>query len=63
MDLSKLSEINELVTLNTLRKPKIVIDPKGDYYLNSKKNNNSTNELSADIIIDSTQWKIPKEQQ
>ena len=62
MNLSKLSEINELVTLNTLRKPKIVIDPKADYSLNFNKNNNE-NEFSTDIVIDSTEWKIPQEQQ
>ena len=62
MNLAKLSKINELVALNTLRKPKIVINPKANYSL-SFSENNSENEFSADIIIDSVQWKIPQEQQ
>lgn len=56
------NKLSELVSLTSLRKPKIVLDPDGEYYLKSKKLGNGE-DLNANIICDKSRWKIPEHMQ
>lgn len=57
------SKLSELVSLSSLRKPKIVLNPKEEYYIKFKRGMGNAEDLTANIICDKTEWKIPEEVQ
>jgi len=57
------SKLSELVSLSTLRKPKIVLDPEEEYYIKSKRGHREDDDFNANIICDKSKWEIPEEVQ
>lgn len=55
------NKISDLVSLSSLRKPKIVLNPSGEYYFKQRRNHGNEDEFNANIIFDKTEWKIPEE--
>lgn len=58
INIENFSKINELVSLHSSRKPKIVLDPAEEYCIKSTSKKEKLSNLSTNIIIDKTKWKI-----
>ena len=59
-NIMRLIKLSELVSLTSLRKPKIVIDPSGEYRIGTKKENIDSEDWDVNIICDKTSWKLPE---
>jgi hypothetical protein len=55
------SKLSKLVSLNSLKKPKIVLNPEEEYIMKAKKNNENLDHLNVDIMTDTAKWKISPE--
>lgn len=54
VNINKLIALNELLTLSSRRKHKIVLNPYEDY-----GNEEKIDEENSDVVLDKTEWKIP----
>ena len=57
------NKLSELVSLSSLRKPKIVLNPDGEYYIKTKRKGGNEEDLNANIICDKARWRIPNDVQ
>lgn len=63
VNIANFSKLSELVSLSSLRKPKIVLNPEEEYYIKYKSGRENREDLNANIICDRTNWTIPEEVQ
>lgn len=57
----KFKRLNELVNLNELRRPIIILDPKGEYDFTPESEDDDINDMS--ISLDKADWKVPEKLQ
>ncbi len=63
VNIANFSKLSELVSLSSLRKPKIVLNPEEEYYIKLKKDCRNVEDLNANIICDKEKWEISDEVQ
>lgn len=63
MNVAKLIELVEKVTLDCSRKIKLVLNPNGEYSFNFKEISKMGNTLNTDVDFDTGEWKIPQSKQ
>ena len=57
-NIANFSNLSELISLYSRRKPQIVLDPEGEYCIKPIKGKEE--DLNVNIICDRTEWKIPE---
>ncbi len=53
-------KLNELLSLSSRRKPKIVLNPEDEFYIKPTKENRNIQDIDANMICDKEKWVIPE---